>query len=235
MIEDKEDGSSNDMLIDWEFAVHIFSDDHYQLSGTQLAVWDKYLRNSRRSKAASDLQAMSFGSVKQDFTDDIESLYYIFIWICIMFSGPLGLEHEVKLEEELPYEWSHVSLCLCQHAKSMYFLDIGNSLTQFDPYFEPLLPLARDWMNLLRYNFLLTTADGEISEHKPVTFDDAIELLEKHLALLPDNELSPECLFRKKVTDKIIQDVADRAAIIKNMSNLNTTISPLVQLRRSVV
>jgi hypothetical protein len=192
----------------------------------QLAVWDKYSRNSRYSKAASDSQAMSFGSVKQDFTDDIESLFYVFMWICIMFSGPLGMEREVKLEEDwLPYEWSRVSLRLCQRAKNMYFLDIGDSLKQFDPYFTPLLPLARDWTNLLRYNFPLTTADGKILEHKPVTFDDTIELLEKHLALLPDDELSPERLFRKNATDKIIQDVADRAAIIENMSDSGAAIS----------
>jgi hypothetical protein len=192
----------------------------------QLANWDANSRNSRHSKAASDSQAMSFGSVKQDFTDDIESLFYVFIWICIMFSGPLGLEREVKLEENwLPYEWSRVSLILCQRAKSMYFLNIGTSLDQFDPYFDPLLPLARDWTDLLRYNFPLTTADGKISEHKPVTFDDAIELLEKHLALLPDDELSPERLFRKKVMDKNIQDVADKAAIIENMSDSGAAIS----------
>ncbi|KAG2742376.1 hypothetical protein P692DRAFT_20748553 [Suillus brevipes Sb2] len=238
MIEEKEDGSSNGMLIDWEFAVRILSGDRYRLSGTgtvpfmsrsilqQLANWDANSRNSRHSKAASDSQAMSFGSVKQDFTDDIESLFYVFIWICIMFSGPLGLEREVKLEENwLPYEWSRVSLILCQRAKSMYFLNIGTSLDQFDPYFDPLLPLARDWTDLLRYNFPLTTADGKISEHKPVTFDDAIELLEKHLALLPDDELSPERLFRKKVMDKNIQDVADKAAIIENMSDSGAAIS----------
>jgi hypothetical protein len=74
-----------------------------------------------------------------------------------MFSGPLGLEHEVKLEEDwLPSKWSCVSLRLCQHAKSMYFLDISDLLTQFDPYFDPLLPLTRDWTNLLCYNFPLT-------------------------------------------------------------------------------
>jgi hypothetical protein len=34
MIEEKEDGSSNGMLIDWEFAVRILSGDRYRLSGT---------------------------------------------------------------------------------------------------------------------------------------------------------------------------------------------------------
>jgi hypothetical protein len=83
--------------------------------------------------------------------------------------------------------------------------------------------------------FPLNTTDEKISKHKPVTFDDAIKLLEKHLALLPDDELSPKHLFRKKVMDKIIQDVADRAAIIENMSDSGAAISPLVQLKRSVV
>ncbi|KAG1890837.1 hypothetical protein F4604DRAFT_1949197 [Suillus subluteus] len=238
MIEDKDDGSSNGMLIDWEFAVRILPDDHYPLGGTgtvpflsrsilgQLAVWDKYSRNSRHFKEASDSQAISVGSIKQDFTDDLESLFYVFMWICIMFSGPLGMKRKVTLEEDwLPYEWSRVSLRLCQNAKGMYFLNISDLLQQFDPYFAPLLPLARDWTDLLRYNFPSTTAEGKITEHKPVTFDNVIELLEKHLALLPDDELSPERLFRQMVTNKNIQDVADRADIIKNMCNSGAAIS----------
>ncbi|KAG0701306.1 hypothetical protein DFH29DRAFT_1000372 [Suillus ampliporus] len=143
-----------------------------------------------------------------------------------MFSGPLGMERELTLEEDcLPYEWSHVSLCLYQSAKGMYFLNISESLQQFDPYFAPLLPLVQDWTDLLRHNFPSTTAEGKITEHKPVTFDGVIELLDKHLALLPDNELSPEHLFRKMVTNKNIQDVANRANIIKNMCSSWAAIS----------
>ncbi|KAG1797525.1 uncharacterized protein BJ212DRAFT_1306011 [Suillus subaureus] len=208
------------------------NDDHYSLGGTgmvpflswsvlgQLAVWDKHSQNSCHFKVASDSQAISIGSVKQDFMDNLESLFYVFMWICIMFSGPLSKEHDITLEEDwLPYEWSHMSLRLCQNAKNMYFFNIRESLDQFDPYFAPLLLLMCNWTDFLHYNFPSTNTDRKIAEHKPVMFDDVIELLDKHLALLPDNELSPEHLFRQTVMNKNIQDVADRADIIKKMQS----------------
>ncbi|KAG0694171.1 hypothetical protein DFH29DRAFT_1006564 [Suillus ampliporus] len=145
MIEDKDDGSSNGMLIDWEFTVCILEDGHYPLGGIS--------------------------------------------------------------------------------AKGMYFLNIGELLQQFDTYFAPLLPLMWDWTDLLCHNFPSTTTEGKITEHKPITFNGIIELLDKDLTLLPDDELSPEHLFRKMLMNKNIQDVANRVNIIKNICSSGAAIS----------
>ncbi|KAG2127751.1 hypothetical protein BD769DRAFT_1387680 [Suillus cothurnatus] len=135
-----------------------------------------------------------------------------------MFCGPLGVERKLKLGEGwLPYEWSRTSLYLCKSNKLSFFMSIGEALDQFDPYFEDLLPLARDWTNLLRFNFAATFAEGEVERHNPVLFDEIIRVLEKHIALLPDNESSPEHVFRKRVVDRNITDILDKKGIIDSI------------------
>jgi hypothetical protein len=135
-----------------------------------------------------------------------------------MFCGPLGVERKLKLGEGwLPYEWSRTSLYLCKSNKVSFFMSIGEALDQFDPYFEDLLPLARDWTNLLRFNFAATFAEGEVERHNPVLFDEIIRVLEKHIALLPDNESSPEHVFRKRVVDRNITDILDKKGIIDSI------------------
>ncbi|KAG0705571.1 hypothetical protein DFH29DRAFT_872920 [Suillus ampliporus] len=195
------------MLIDWEFAVDIADDHQYNHGGTGTVPF------MSQALLGQMVQARAMQHSKQDFTDDLKSLFYVFLWICIMFSGPLGNKRQWKLGERcIPYEWNRQSLHLCQSSKVMFFTRSMDGLSQFDPYFHDLLPLTQEWTDLLKFNFAETDADSKVRRHDPMKFEDVIEILDKHLALLPDNEPSPGHVLRKRgveeqIKDKIIKDM----------------------------
>ena len=74
--------------------------------------------------------------------------------------------------------------------KSLFFHDLedGERLdSQIHPYFQDLIPLAKEWYLLMRSNY----------DPDPVHFDDMILMLDKHYNNLPKDEPSPELLFTK--------------------------------------
>ncbi|KAG2029640.1 hypothetical protein BDR03DRAFT_814721, partial [Suillus americanus] len=81
MIEDSE-GGSRGALIDWEFASRIASDNIYPADGMLL----RYVQGMIPFMSIDLLDQM----VRHFYRDDIESLFYVFIWVCIVFKGPAG-------------------------------------------------------------------------------------------------------------------------------------------------
>ncbi|KAG1881761.1 hypothetical protein C8R48DRAFT_14599 [Suillus tomentosus] len=200
MIEDDGDGSHG-MLIDWEFAVDIVEGEQYVVGGTgtlpfmsRSLLFNLYLHtpdtsDERSGKRASGSRPYPVALIKHDYKDDLESMFYVFVWTCIEYRGPLGMKRVLpkRTKENLNWitrEWSG-TYEQCSASKTRFFHHSDHytaQLTkQFDPYFRDLLPLALEWYNLTK-------------DPASVCFENVIAMLEKHLANLPRNEPSPGLL-----------------------------------------
>ncbi|KAG2125088.1 hypothetical protein DEU56DRAFT_916696 [Suillus clintonianus] len=191
MIED--DGNrTNGLLIDWEFAVHITAGQKYTIGGTgtipfmshsllwQLSEAVGDLPTSARSwkvKVASPSLSKPPPLILHHYQDDLESLFYVFVCICIEYRGPLGVKCDLSVnrkQEWLPHLWSTNTLKAGSNAKTSFFFhpNADKLKKQFHPNKGP---------------------------SGVVTFQEVLDLLETYLAELPKDEPSPELLFAKKV------------------------------------
>ncbi|KAG1893323.1 uncharacterized protein F5891DRAFT_1196554 [Suillus fuscotomentosus] len=183
MIEDDGDGSHR-MLIDWEFAVDIVEGEQYVVGGTgtlpfmsRSLLFNLYLHtpdtsDERSGKCASGSRPYPVALIKHNYKDDLESIF-------TYLSGPVS-----KNLNWITREWSG-TYEQCSASKTRFFHHSDHytaQLTkQFDPYFWDLLPLALEWYNLIK-------------DPASVCFENIIAMLEKHLANLLRNELSPGLL-----------------------------------------
>ncbi|KAG2071695.1 hypothetical protein BDR04DRAFT_1117524 [Suillus decipiens] len=182
------------------------SNNKYTLSGTGtipfMSRWilqqvKKIWIHETARKGASSLSPLIINFVTQDYSDDLESLFYVSSWICIGYSGPLGIERHLNASKEwLPHAWSNRNIAGCFDTKCTFFTtDDGQAAiqTQFDDYFTDLVLLALEWRDLL--------------------------ILDKHIARLREDtpEPLPEWLFRRRLVDKNIKDVYALGRIMKNM------------------
>ncbi|KAG2145919.1 hypothetical protein DEU56DRAFT_753972 [Suillus clintonianus] len=87
MIEDTDNGSRG-VLIDWEFTACITSDNLYSAGGTTMA--------EERKKAMDSSTRQEVPKFRHTYHNDLESVFYVFAWICIMFKGPGGEEHHLE-------------------------------------------------------------------------------------------------------------------------------------------
>ncbi|KAG1791773.1 uncharacterized protein HD556DRAFT_1445132 [Suillus plorans] len=133
-------------------------------------------------KSSSNTPMLPISRVSQSYADDLESLFYMFIYICIKYSSPHGEERQEPAKdpphEILPDSWMTLDLNACK-LKKVYFLAVSSEeaciINQSHPYFANLIPLVKEWCTLLKYNM-------EIQ----VTFDSILDMLEHHLAALPE-------------------------------------------------
>ncbi|KAG1819135.1 uncharacterized protein BJ212DRAFT_1479245 [Suillus subaureus] len=206
----KDDGNgSHGTLIDWEFAVRILQSNCYPISGmgTVLFMSRKLLhqlsdviplvsvqKKTRKKASHSRLQQATL--IKHTFSDNLESLFYVFAWICIEFRGPLRMKWVLKSRGNrikwLPCTWSANSYVECDQAKTGFFFhseDLEKLEKQIHPYFKNLIPLTKEWYGLMRNN----------SNPDSVPFDAVLEMLNRHLTELPKDEPSPELLFAKTI------------------------------------
>ncbi|KAG2056650.1 hypothetical protein BDR06DRAFT_970011 [Suillus hirtellus] len=203
MIEDDGNGSHG-TLIDWEFTVFIAQGQKYARGGTgtmpfmsrsllfQLSeAVDSIATPERSLKHASNSHVVPARLIIHRFEDDLESVFYVFIWICIGYRGPLGVKRVLdKRYNWLVHKWSAVTFKACNDKKTTFFYHSHTHKfeEQFHPYFKNLVPLAVEWYELIRNK----------GPSNAVTFQEVLDLLDKHLAELP-KELSPELLFARKI------------------------------------
>ncbi|KAG0694392.1 hypothetical protein DFH29DRAFT_1006391 [Suillus ampliporus] len=193
MIWDDGDGGQG-TLIDWEFTMRIVPGLKYAIGGTgtlpfmsHSLLWQlsEAVGNSVTSarswkmKVATHSLATPPPLVLHHYHDDLESLFYLFVCICIRFRGPLGVERDLTADKS-PSD-----------VKTSFFFhpNTHKLQQQFHPYFTSLLPLANQWYELIRNK----------GPSSAVTFREVFDLLEMHLDLLPKDEPSPELLFARKV------------------------------------
>ncbi|KAG1849826.1 hypothetical protein C8R48DRAFT_778420 [Suillus tomentosus] len=130
-------------------------------------------------KSSSDSLALPVSYVIQGYADDLESLFFVFAWVCIKFCGPNSMVRE-RLPNSLVDRWTSLDLGSCAAFKITFFAYPGEEkrLTdQFHPYFKQLIPLAVEWRRVLVDNMI-----------HPVTFDTILAVLNSHLDKLPDDE-----------------------------------------------
>lgn len=136
-------------------------------------------------KGASSSRPYPPPLIKHCYQDDLESMFYIFIWICIKFRGPLGMKCVLnKSHNWIPHEWSSEFKTCCDSKTSFFFHNdyyVKELTGQIHPYFKNLIPVVLEWYYLMR-------------NPKDVHFNDVITLLNKHLEDLPRNEPSPQLL-----------------------------------------
>jgi len=153
-------------------------------------------------KTSSDSLVLPVSHVVQGYSDDLESLFFIFTWVCIKFSGPNGVVRQERISNSLLNHWTSLDLALCTAFKTTFFanpLEEEHLINKFHPYFKPLIPLAKDWCAALKDNMV-----------HPVTFDTILCILNSHLDQLPnDEELQSTVTMLKN------------SATIFNASNLN--------------
>ncbi|KAG2086080.1 uncharacterized protein F5147DRAFT_588701, partial [Suillus discolor] len=142
-----DDGSGGwGTLIDWEFAVHILSE----------AVGDPATSvRSWKAKLATHSLAMPPPLILHHYHDDLESLFYVFMCICIEYRGPLGIKRDLSADRHqdwLPHQWAVNTLKEASDVKTSFFFhpNVHKLQQQFHPYFASLLPLAKQWYDLIR-------------------------------------------------------------------------------------
>ncbi|KAG2754114.1 hypothetical protein P692DRAFT_20870364 [Suillus brevipes Sb2] len=152
-------------------------------SSSQKAV-DSIATPEHSLKHASNSHVVSARLIIHRFEDDLESVFYVFIWICIGYRDPLGVKCVFdKRYNWLVHKWSAVTFKACNDEKTTFFYHshAHKFEEQFHPYFKNLVPLAVEWYELIRNK----------GPSNAVTFQEVRDLLDKHLAKLP-KELSPE-------------------------------------------
>ncbi|KAG2157190.1 hypothetical protein DEU56DRAFT_905854 [Suillus clintonianus] len=203
MIEDDGDGSHR-TLIDWEFTVFIAQGQKYARGGTgtlpfmsrsllfQLSEAVSSVATLEHSmKCASSSHVTQARLIIYRYEDDLESVFYVFIWICIGYRGPLGVKRVLdKSHDWLLHKWSATTFKACNDEKTMFFYHshAHKFKEQFHPYFKNLILLAVEWYKLIRNKGPSNT----------ITLQEILDFLDNHLTRLPQ-ELSPKLLFARKV------------------------------------
>ncbi|KAG1746249.1 hypothetical protein EDD22DRAFT_958427 [Suillus occidentalis] len=199
MIEDCE-GGSRGALIDWEFASRIASNNVYPANGMSQT-------GTLEHEEAAHTTLTEVEGVGHFYRDDLESLFYVFTWVCST--------------DWLPEEWqgSQLDAARCAKDKSYFFSEHPQKLRlseQFDPYFKDLVPLAEEWYDLLRKE-RSDRKDAEFhnTRTEELRFDEVATLLETHLARLSDDEKGP-------------QFVVSRLELHESLDKLNESFKELV-------
>ncbi|KAI6030964.1 hypothetical protein F5J12DRAFT_779972 [Pisolithus orientalis] len=201
MIEDFANGSHG-FLLDWEFAVWVMLQGEYDLGSTYakgtvpffsvniLCQLKEAITKSGKTNVPSIQKSTSLThvfinhptTIHHTFADDIESLFYIFIWILILYDGPLGHKCQaISHEKTLLGLWSEKAaedLKIARCAKFTFLNDLSELRldSEVSQYFQDLIPLANEWSILLGQSLLSGTA---------VQFSDIISLFDCFLASMP--------------------------------------------------
>jgi hypothetical protein len=114
-----------------------------------------------RPKTASSSKPIQIGTVEHTFLNDLESLFYVFIWVCIMFKGPASAACRLddtadcpvgRVTPWLPHKWngSPLDAHACTH-KKFFFVQHSTGKArlrkQFAPYFQGLVPRGMNLLN----------------------------------------------------------------------------------------
>lgn len=121
--------------------------------------------------------------------DDLESFFYVFMWLCVLHDGPNGSVRTWPDDEDfIIHAWGEGAmrpggLITARNAKS-HFIYSPNSIIdkQFTPYFDKLKALAKEWKELVKEE----DQRRQSGHSTPNAHRKVIELLHKHADNLPD-------------------------------------------------
>lgn len=135
----------------------------------------------RKSASASCVNVKNPVTVTHTYADDIESLFYVFIWLLVLQDGPLGHESDAAHENTFLSAWSEEAAKNFHTARSSKYTFLVSKRSrlqsQISPYFSDLVPLAESWRQLL---------GSYVHQEGLVPFDVVLKLLDDFLAKMPD-------------------------------------------------
>ena len=138
------------------------------------------------------MQFQQHFSVRHTYADDIESLFYTFIWIIIRYNGPLGRERPdsttFTYDRSILSAWTEQALDDLGHAldsKIAFLVDPAALLLRHEisPYFVDLFDLADSWRRLHSKAHYTGSSIG---------FDEVAAVLDNFIATMSNDEKSPE-------------------------------------------
>ncbi|KAH7918127.1 hypothetical protein BV22DRAFT_1134835 [Leucogyrophana mollusca] len=211
MIVDNDEGMGEGHIIDWELAVKINDTNEYQIWGAgtlpflSVAILKQLIEISNSESRVGNIQARKkklltvsapptsdaiSRVIVHTPTDNVESVLYIFMWICIRFSGP-GCERaddsSWMYKNSLVHRWARLgsdNIKLVTDSKMAFtvFPNRGEELIddQFAPYFDDLKPLGHTWLDVHR---------RAVQQKRVVTHDEVISTLNDFLAIMSDHEI----------------------------------------------
>ena len=136
------------------------------------------------------MQFQQHFSVRHTYADDIESLFYAFVWIIIRYNGPLGRERPdsttFTYDRSILSAWTEQALdnlgCALD-LKIAFLVDPTASLLRHEisPYFVDLFDLADNWRRLHGKAYYMDVSVG---------FNEVAAVLDEFIATMPDDKKS---------------------------------------------
>jgi len=158
--------------------------------------------------------------IKHTPVDNIESLFYVLIWIMILYDGPLGRERQnFDFESSILGKWSEgaiENLRVARNSKVAFVLESSPKVLEdsVSPYFHDLIPLAQDWWEIFREKY--GSQDG-------VDIDTLLEKTEIFLShMLPEDppEIENERLTKQAEKNALREASQNLSLPVKCASNL---------------
>ncbi|EPQ53232.1 hypothetical protein GLOTRDRAFT_131507 [Gloeophyllum trabeum ATCC 11539] len=109
---------------------------------------------------------------------DLESYFYVFVWICVLYDGPNNSKRDINFEETMLRHWTNGDFETVGVRKSAAVKDgifWRRLIAEVSPYFEELKPCLERWRGLL--------FDSESKTHRAV-----LSVLDEVYESLPDQE-----------------------------------------------
>jgi len=131
----------------------------------------------------------------------MESLFYVFIWILVLYDGPLGQEQEdFDFKSSILGQWSENSIHSLKVAKNTKIAFIANPKNDVlskhvSPYFLNILPLAEKWGQIFRDRW---------NSGQPVDFDSLLQVTDRFLETMELEE--PPDIINEHLTMKVEKD-----------------------------
>lgn len=127
-----------------------------------------------------------------EVADDLQAMFFVFIWICILYIGPGGKQRPRPGDKKLlTYEWSEGAeglsedrVMLARRSKESFINSSSSPIDeQFTPYFDVLKEAAEEWRKLVREDEARAGSFEPQMTHKAI-----IDILSRALAQLPDRD-----------------------------------------------
>lgn len=107
---------------------------------------------------------------------DLESLYYVLLWICIYYSGPRNQARVLKTPIKTD-QWYKASPTVLADIKRGQMNNIKGTLKLVDPYFKDIMDVLLNYHTALWSRPDMSDDDRRSLVHSTVTHDDIIDIL----------------------------------------------------------
>lgn len=174
------DGKPRGFLIDLDMAVRVNT---YKPSGAP---------HRTGTMAFIAVQVLK-GNALHSWRHDLESFFYVFIWICCLYEQTQEGRRQMPLGDHQLQKWYGESAAAVKEAMISFRENFKSILDDFLPNFECLKLMMWEWRELL---FPLQGGErfsGTPENHSPV-YDKVIKMFDKQICSLSDLDLTGRSL-----------------------------------------